>query len=193
LLSFALDTNVLSVVKFIPALPGMSVGALAYSKGVLTVPVQMSGLSLSGETLLGWLRCAIYLSDTLTTSVTTANPSIDAEDTRCLTLSKCPDSVNITIEGCGEATLFRFMKDGTFPTAIASMAPNPVTSSLVVRWNGGNVTYDITDALGILREHHLATSGQSEIDVRSWPSGVYYIRARGANGMTSMRRFVVAK
>ncbi len=157
------------------------------------MPLQASDLTVNGETLLGTLRCIVYLADTLQTSVSLVAATLSSEDSRCVSLSLQQNAVNIALTGRGDSTLLRFMKDGTFPMAIASIAPNPVVSSLLVRWNGGGVTYDITDALGILRERNSATSSQSEIDVSSWPSGVYYIRARGASGMISTKRFVVAR
>ncbi len=192
-LPFALDTTVLRVLSFNPALSGITVGSLAYSAGTETVPLQSTDLTVNGETLIGTLRCIVYLADTLQTSVSLAGATLSNEDSRCVSLSLQTNVVNIALTGCGDSTLLRFMKDGTFEPSIASIAPNPITSSLLVRWNGGGVTYDITDALGILRERNSATSNQSEIDVRSWPSGVYYLRARGVSGMVSMRRFVVAK
>ncbi len=67
---FGIDTNVLRPIGFHSAIPGLTIDSIAYANGTETVPLQVDSITLNGETLIGYLRCIVYLADTLATTVT---------------------------------------------------------------------------------------------------------------------------
>jgi photosystem II stability/assembly factor-like uncharacterized protein len=168
-LPFGIDTNVLQPIGFYPAISGITVGSITYSGGMgassamLAVPLQASGLTLSGETLIGTLRCIVYLADTLATSVTLAGASLTSTNSPCVALSLTTDSVSIAITGCGTATLLQFMKTGQIPLSIKSIVPNPAADEITV-WVAAvgdhhaisvgdhhAISYQVIDVLGTVR------------------------------------------
>jgi hypothetical protein len=182
--SLALNSEVLEPIAFIPSLAGVSLaGPLSYSggtgtEGTETVPLQINNLQLNGETMIGTLRCIIYLSDSLQTSVSLASASITSDDPRCLALSTSTDAVTISITGCGDSTLARFMQTGS-PFTIESIVPNPAQNKITVdlsRKSEAPIVYDLFDELGRSWFHGLISSLQTSFSVTSLASGSYYIR-----------------
>jgi hypothetical protein len=182
--SLALNSEVLEPIAFIPSLAGVSLaGPLSYSggtgtEGTETVPLQINNLQLNGETMIGTLRCIIYLSDSLQTSVSLASASITSDDPRCLALSTSTDAVTISITGCGDSTLARFMQTGS-PFTIESIVPNPAQNKITVdlsRKSEAPIVYDLFDELGRSWFHGLISGLQTSFSVTSLASGSYYIR-----------------
>jgi hypothetical protein len=196
-LPFVLDTKVLQPVGFQPAISGLTVGSITYSGRTGTVPLQASGLTLNGETLIGTLRCIVYLADTLATSVTLQSASLASANSPCVALSLSTDSVSITITGCGTATLLQFMKTGQIPLAIKSIAPNPAASEVQVSFLNplfSSISYQLMDVLGTVRAEGEVDGDMLTLDVHSLANGLYYLRARDAEmGAVVSGKFMVEK
>jgi hypothetical protein len=134
ILPFGMDTNVLQPIAFHPAMSGITVDTITFSNGTAILPLHISGLKVSGETLIGMLHCIVYLADTLVTSVSLINASITSENFPCIALSLTTDSFNIEITGCGTATLMQFMKTGTIHFGIQGVTPNPFSNSTTIKF-----------------------------------------------------------
>jgi hypothetical protein len=182
--SLALNSQVLEPIAFIPSLAGVSLaGPLSYSRGTgtegtETVPLQINNLQLNGETMIGSLRCVVYLNDSLQTSVSLVSASISSDDPRCLALSTSSDAVTIALTGCGDSTLLRFMQTGS-PFMIESIVPNPAQNKITVdlsRKSEAPIVYDLFDELGRSWFHGLISGLQTSFSVTSLASGSYYIR-----------------
>ncbi len=200
-LPFGIDTNVLHPIGFHSAISGITAGSITYSGGTGTVPLQFSDLTLNGETLIGYLRCVVYLADTLATTVMLQIPSLTSANTPCTALSLTTDSVNILINGCGDKTLLQFMKTGTISLAIQSIVPNPSSDEITVLGVGlSQATIDVYDVLGRLTTPQPppiplhSIGGGVAFDVSCLPNGLYYVRARNAaTGMIASGKFVIER
>jgi len=210
LLPFALDTNMLRVLGFHPTISGITVGALSYSGSTGTVPLQASGLTINGETLLGTLRCIVYLSDSLSTSVSLLGASISSDDPRCLALSTTSDAVTIMLTGCGDSIILAAMVHAP-PYSIESVVPNPAQGEITVTVaaeDAGAITCELYDALGnlVLQQplDHPASSAvltpsysaglhrRGSIEVSFLPSGTYFLRL-SQNGYVQSRPVSIAR
>jgi hypothetical protein len=156
-----------------------------------TMPLRADSIVLSGETLIGYIRCIVYLADTLATSVTLAGASLASANSPCVALSLTTDAVNIAIADCGTTTLVQFMKTGKIPLAIQSIVPNPAADEITV-WvatvgdqhaisEGGHhaISYQVIDVLGTVRAEGEVTGEALMLNVHSLANGLYYLRARG--------------
>ncbi len=132
-LPFELDTNVLLPIEFKPAVSMITTGTLTFLNGIETIPILATSLTMNGNILIGTLRCMVYLGDTLATSVTLSNVSLNSTTSSCLSLSYIRDSVNIVVTGCGTSTLQQFMKSGTLPFEINNIVPNPFSNSTTIK------------------------------------------------------------
>ncbi len=200
-LPFALDTNVLKVVSFIPAFGGSPVDSLTYGGGtgassaMLTVPLQIKDLTISGKTLIGTLRCVVYLADTLETSISLAGASINSSGAGCIALSTDLGAVNIAITGCGDSTLLRFMRGGTV-FSIASVTPNPAQNVLSVRLEnprGEAGRYQIFNSLGAPEIAGNCSGNAIEFSISPLPNGIYLLQVTSPDGFVSSRRFIVER
>ncbi|MDP4219775.1 MAG: T9SS type A sorting domain-containing protein [Bacteroidota bacterium] len=133
LLPFSIDTTVLRPIGFVPAVAGMIAGTISYSDGMFIVPMQSAGLVLSGERMIGTLRCIVYLSDTLATQISLFGASIVSPNNPCLALSLTASSVNVLVSGCGSSTLSTFMRTNKSPLDIKSIIPNPFSYSTTIK------------------------------------------------------------
>ncbi len=90
-----------------------------------------------------------------------------------------PDSVEIDFTGCGDSTILAAM-EGQPPFTIASIVPNPASTSLTVTVSGdplSGMDYQLFDALGncVLTEPGVRRT-PLQMDVSALPSGVYFLR-----------------
>ncbi|HWF44818.1 MAG TPA: T9SS type A sorting domain-containing protein [Candidatus Kapabacteria bacterium] len=166
---------------FTTILPGViETGPISIANGLVSIDLQSaSGLTLSGETIIGTLRCVIYLSNTLRTSISLASASIASNDPRCLALSTTADAATIDITGCGDSTLLHYMKNGTMSYSIERISPNPASNTInIMLHNESRVPlhYELTDALGVPRASGSDVTISFQIDIRTLPEGVYYLR-----------------
>jgi hypothetical protein len=141
--------------------------------------------------MIGSLRCMVYLNDSLQTSVSLASASISSDDPRCLALSTSSDAVTIALTGCGDSTLLRFMQTGS-PFTIESIVPNPARSSLRVEGKGQRVEAELDDELGRNILEPTLYALPFTLDVKSIPSGVYYLRL-SQDGFVQTRRVVIER
>jgi hypothetical protein len=196
-LPFGIDTNVLQPIGFYPAISGVTVGSIVYSGGSGTVPLHADSLVLNGETLIGTLRCIVYLADTLATSVTLTGASLTSANSPCVALLLTTDSVSIAITGCGTATLLQFMKTGQIPLGIQSIVPNPASDVVEISFINplsSSISYQVIDQLGTVRSEGTMTGDDLQLDIHSLPSGLYYLRARDAEaGIAVSGKFMVEK
>jgi hypothetical protein len=102
-----------------------------------------------------------------------------------------PDSVEIDFTGCGDSTLARFMQTGS-PFTIESIVPNPARSSLRVEGKGQGVTCEFEDELGRSILPSTLYALPFTLDVKSIPSGVYYLRL-SQGGFVQTRRIIIQK
>lgn len=176
-LPFTLDTNLLRVLAFDPANASLTADSMVFSNGTYTLPIQATDLTLNGERLVGWLRCVVYLSDTLATSVSVSNPMITTEGANCVALATDGRAVNIALHGCGNATLLKFMQTGLAPQFLG-ITPNPADNVLHVLLKNDHaesIRLSVRDALGSTRFTKSTTSSNVMLDVSSLVSGVYYL------------------
>ncbi|HET6402390.1 MAG TPA: T9SS type A sorting domain-containing protein [Candidatus Kapabacteria bacterium] len=194
-LPFAVDTNVLKVISFAPAIAGATTGGITYGGGTGTVRLQIPGLTISGRTLIGYLRCVVYLADTLATSVSLAGASINA-GAGCVSLSADLNSVNIAITGCGDSTLLRFMQTGQMPFTITSVNPNPAHAILTARLinpRGEGGRYRVLNALGAMKMEGNISGSEIEIDVAPLSNGIYLLQIESQSGFVASRRFLIER
>ena len=186
----SLDTMTIKILTFISRIPDVSVaGPITFFGHAATLSLQsQNGLVLDGETLIGSLRCVVYLADTLQTSVSLAGAAITSSDPRCLSLTANSDVVNIRIQGCGNSTLMQFMRTGQ-PFSIQSITPNPATNNINIHFQNASrqpISFELTDVLGAVRQRGVTSEEQLLVDATSLPSGVYYFRAsQNAGGVVS--------
>jgi hypothetical protein len=195
-LPFGLDTNVLRPVGFHSAMEGLTSGDMIFTNAMVIVPLQASGLTVSGETLIGSFRCVVYLADTLQTSVTFSGATLNVENTPCIALSLSSDSVNIAISACGDETLLQFMKTDSLSIAILSIAPNPAMDALqigLLHPTASAISYQVLDALGETRLSGVTAADALSLDVSSLPQGVYFFRATSVDGIQTGKQFVIMR
>ena len=200
LLPFALDTNALKVVRFLSGFGGDTVDSLTFIGSTGTVRLHIANLTISGKTLIGTLRCVVYLADTLQTSISLQGASIDASTGGCIALSTDLTGVNIAITGCGDSTLLRFMKTGKIPLAIERIFPDPASDEVTVSLTNPSsapITYEVIDALGLVRAEGEVSGTRLVLDVHALASGLYYLRARASSGAmggaAASERFIVER
>jgi hypothetical protein len=193
-LPFGIDTNVLWPIGFLSEISGLTNDTIIYSNGIVNVLLQSDSITLNGETLIGYLRCIVYLADTLATTVTLQSPSLTSVNAPCVALSLTMDSVNILINGCGDQTLLQFMKSGKIPLEIQSIVPNPAQDEITITLSGTTrPEIEMYDALGreqVVRSTSLP-SGVA-VDVSGVPTGIYFIRV-SEGGYVASRSVVIQK
>ncbi len=98
----------------------------------------------------------------------------------CQALSTgAPDSVELDFTGCGDSTILAAM-EGEPPFSIASIVPNPASTSLTVTVSGAPLSgmdYQLFDDLGncVLTEPGVRRT-PLQLDVSALPSGIYFLR-----------------
>lgn len=184
-LPFGVDTNILVPVGFQSVLAGLTVDSSYYSGGMETVQLLSdSNFTLNGSTLIGYLRCVVYLTDTLSTAITLPTATLNSSITPCVALSLTTDSIAINIVGCGTKILQQFMLGGGVAFGIQRIVPNPAQNEITIICGGKDATthaFTISDPLG--RSYSLPTTpnpllekeGAITFDISSLPSGVYFV------------------
>ncbi|HYM20703.1 MAG TPA: T9SS type A sorting domain-containing protein [Candidatus Kapabacteria bacterium] len=196
-LNFSMNTEFLTPLRFVPTLSGLVVSNFTVAGNQATILlVDSSGINISRDTVIGILRCIIYLTDTLQTAVTfTGDNFTSDQNSPCATLSVESDSVIISLSyQCGDSILFRFLKyDSLF--RILSIIPNPAKNNIeVVMINRGSVIYyELFDALGVTRKHGSTGQRSLTLDVSDLPSGKYYLRVSGPGGVPATEPIVILR
>jgi hypothetical protein len=193
-LPFGIDTNVLQPIGFYPAISGITAGSIIYAGGLGTVPLQADSLVLNGATLIGTLRCIVYLGDTLAMSVTLQNASLTSANFPCVALSLTMDTENITI---GTASVLQFMNTAQIQFGIQSIAPYPASGVVGISFINplsSSILYQVIDVLGTVRATGEVSDDELALDVHSLANGLYYLRARDEEtGIAVSGRFMIER
>lgn len=195
-LPFGIDTNVLWPIGFHSVISGLTNDTIIYSNGTANVLLRSDSITLNGETLIGYLRCIVYLGDALATNVTLTDPSLTSFNAPCIGLTLATDSVNVTIGACGDQTLLHFMKTDSISIAILSIAPNPVTDAVqinLIHPTASAISYQVIDALGETCITGATENDAVSLDVSSLPQGVYFFRASSPDGIQTGKQFVIMR
>ena len=192
---FTFASKCIVPLDFAFTMPGViAAGPISISDGSASIDFEVPGLTYTGETLIGVLRCIVYLADTLQTSISLIGVTLASDDPRCLDLALNTDAVTIDLQGCGDSTLLRYMKSGTLPYSIESITPNPATNTLNVKlqnaWNRP-LSYELANALGVRCIGNVTASDHFALDVHNLPNGVYYLRVMAASGGAPFTRMVL--
>jgi hypothetical protein len=194
---FGIDTNVLRPIGFYSSISGITTDTITSLNGIENVILQSSqSLILKGDTMLGMLRCIVYLVDTLATFVLLVDSNLTLANSPCATLSLCSDSVNILINGCGDQTLLEFMKTWQVPLGIQSIVPNPATDAVQISFinpTSSAISYQVFDALGQTRLKGVSISDALSLDVSSLPQGIYFFRATNGSGFSASSKVVIVR
>jgi len=196
-LNFSMNPDLITPVRFIPALPGLLLSGMTISGRTTTISLlDSAGFSIAGETLIGYLRCATYVTDSLQTSVVLTDESIaSSKNLNCVSLAETEDSIIVSLANeCGEQILSRYMKyDSTFK--ILSITPNPAGKNVNVafRNNGQVVQYDIFDALGNTMKHGAASENLLRLEVSDIPTGNYYFRMINSEGKEAAESLMILR
>jgi hypothetical protein len=196
-LYFLVNADMVVPIRFIPAIKGLYASALDIANDQISFSlVDTNGMAITGETLLGKLRCVVYLTDTLQSSVTLIGGSLDVPlDANCFTLSVMSDSVIVSITyQCGDSILSNFIRyDSLFK--ILNIVPNPVGSTVHVylRNNASFFRYELFDALGVVRKKGMANGNSFALDVSDLSAGKYYLRVRGPGGIPATEPIVIVR
>jgi len=191
-LPFTLDTNRMRVIGFFPALSGVSVANQSYEQGTETIRLQTTQFTVSGEVLLGKLRCIVYLSDTITSSVKLSGGSFSGQGPGCTLLSVGSGSMDFSISGCGAKTISEFLRNDELPAF--TIHPNPASMSFQVLAQHLHLpcTYELSDALGTTRKKWTSAQSSMQIDISDLPAGNYYLLMH-AEGFFTTKHIVVTK
>jgi hypothetical protein len=197
-LPITLDTNVLHPFEFIPSIPGiMLADSLRMNTNGIDIELQsLRGISVNGQMIVGMLRCIFYLTDTLETSAMIVGASINTGDGDCVGIEQESVPITIALTGCGDSTLLRFMQKGLISLAILSVRPNPASNSVDVDFvnpTSSAISYQVMDALGIVRMEGTTNGSALTLDVHSLAAGIYYVRARNAAGSSTAWKFLVSR
>ena len=196
-LNFSMNTDLVTPVRFISAIPGLQLSSLTINGQNVTVSLlDTIGFSITGETLIGYLRCATYITDTLQTSVILTDESIAfSKNLNCLSLVATTDTILISMANeCGESTLSRYMKyDSTFK--ILSIVPNPAGNkvSIILRNSGSIVQYEILDVLGKNVKHGVGKGNSLTLEVSDVPSGKYFLHLTSSMGIEETESLVIMR
>jgi hypothetical protein len=148
-----------------------------------------NGFTVTGETMIGKLRCVVYLSDTLETQVSIDSSSFTSADSRCATFLQSVSIATIQLAGCGYSTLSQYIR--TRNIANFSAAPNPFRNEISVAakllaptmlrldiYNDiGSKIY--SNDIGFIQA---GTDAGGQVSTKDWPSGVYYARLSTSDG-----------
>ena len=106
------------------------------------------------------------------------------------------DTVRVNLQlSCEDSILLFYMKTGTIPLRIESIQPNPAREEVVVTTHsssGALLSYEVFDALGRGMVSGSVASTSFSINVKSFPSGTYYLRVSGG-GFVETKRIAVGR
>lgn len=182
-LPLTLDSNIVSVVGFVPAIPNLALLHWDTVHGNFIAQLMSNaGFVLTGEQTIGYIRCIVWLGEERTTSISIASNVVTGGG-ECLSLETNEGSLAIELIGCGDSTLARFMQTDRLRFAIQAITPNPTSTRVSAQFVNslhGEIAYELVDALGTVRMHGATSEEQLLFDATNLPSGVYQFRAMSA-------------
>jgi hypothetical protein len=143
---------------------------------------------------IGTLIFQVYLTKASTTPLALSNITFDTPSglsSDCIASLGDSGSAFTYNYSCGDRTLARFMETGS-PFMIESIVPNPARASLRVEGNGEGVEAELDDILGRNILVPTLYALPFTLDVKSIPSGVYYLRL-SQSGFVQTRRVVIER
>jgi hypothetical protein len=193
----SMNTNLLTPLDFVSSVAEASGFVHDISQTSCGFSLLLSnGLTATGVTVLGSLRCIVRVADTEQTQVTLSKGSITSADTACLEESVPEDGSNVFVTLlplCGVSTLEQFMK-GQLPEAITGLYPNPASEELTVNFRNDlkrPISYQLIDALGISHLSRSTTTNTDVVDVSQIRPGIYYLVAQSPGGIRATREVVI--
>ncbi|MDP4220668.1 MAG: T9SS type A sorting domain-containing protein [Bacteroidota bacterium] len=196
-LNLSMNTDLITPIRFVPLAVGLHLTDFVVKKDGSSLSfVDSGGLSLSGEMLIGTLRCATYLSDTFQTSVKLTDGSLTStQGSNCLSLATTSDSILVTTAyQCGDSLVSRLMRYDSLP-GIVAITPNPArqVATVALRNATPSVSYELFDAVGVLRKQGRASGNSLTLDVSELPAGEYYFRLSGPSGPAATQTLIVSR
>jgi photosystem II stability/assembly factor-like uncharacterized protein len=134
-------------------------------------------------------RFTVYVDTEMTTLVALDSLSVISPlapcaytiDTRASCLISGP-------EGCGIVTISNFLRYGDIPDL--AIYPNPASTTITISASKvlGNVVIEVYDEVGVMhfKKSKTITSENEHIDIRSLPSGRYFVMIRGDGFQTAL-------
>ncbi|MFI5264893.1 MAG: T9SS type A sorting domain-containing protein, partial [Candidatus Kapaibacterium sp.] len=191
-LVYHLNTDLVSPFSFVPMGIGIKADPLIKTSNSVSVMLHFPlGFKFTGETMLGKLRCKIYVADTFETDI---DFSGNAQTSPCASiLSNSTVHFSLTAH-CEDSLLSNFMKYGN-AFSIQSITPNPArnTVHIELKNTGGELRYEVYDALGIQRKTGIISGNSFQLNLSDLSDGSYYLRLSGERGIPITKKIVVAK
>ena len=90
---------------------------------------------------------------------------------------------------CGEPVLAA--QEALSPVPLLRISPNPAIHEILLTLQnaGGPVQWSVTDALGRVIWQHTGQGDSTRVQVKDWPSGLYYCSAQTGSGDVATGRF----
>jgi hypothetical protein len=195
-LHFLMNTDFITPVRFISTLTGLTFSNFNVTGNGVSLTLQDStAFTLNGETLIGMLRCAAYLSDSEQTTVTLTEGTFASSNPSCATLSVNTDSLLVSLDyQCGDSILSRFLKHDTL-FRILNIVPNPASQNVTISFqnNSSAIFYELFDALGVTKRKGSVEGNSLVLDVSDLSSGRYYIRALNSAGLHTTKSIEILR
>jgi len=190
-ISLDLNTDLLTPVRVSPRFPGIIASQITIVGSrcsfTLFLPTAFAFTNLAQ---LAELECVAYVTDTMATSIKLSSAQFSASGgTSCFALGSPVDtSIFTLIAQCGDSTVMAALRN-ELPLVVQSIHPNPAGSIVNVLLNstGGEIHYELLDALGAKRREGTTGGNSLLLDVTDLPSGNYYFR------VSMPTRFVATK
>ena len=191
-LNYILNTDLITPYIFTPSPIGIKAGPVTVTRTNAAFTLYFpSGFAFTGETVLGKLRCEVYVSDSLESDISFAG---DSHSSPCQSIQS-NSLIHFSLAAqCGDSSLSKMLKYGA-AYSITSIIPNPARNSVnvVLKNNGLRLQYEIFDALGNQRRSGWIGGNSFQIDLSDLSTGSYYLRISGDTGIPVTRKIVVAK
>jgi hypothetical protein len=192
-LIYSLNTDLISPLSFDP-IPGVSADPVKNTKTNSTVTLHFDpDFTFTGETELGKLRCMCYVTDTLVSDIELTGMT---NSVGCLNPLIVGNAVHVTLSGCGDESISKFIRSGGIPEFI--IHPNPAENSISIESsvNLDAAQFEIFDQLGraVVSRQSLVVSREkgAVVDVSSLANGMYYLRM-DCNGFVRTKSLVINK
>jgi photosystem II stability/assembly factor-like uncharacterized protein len=187
-ISMQWNTDLLSPTGVTLLVPGAQLKTFTPTKGKIFAEISLpSGFTFNGPTLIGYVNCYAFVSDTTRTSASIESLGLQS-DRPCIATAAVVGWVDFKlIPACGNPTLTSYLSHG-IPFTINSIIPNPSKGEFHVSVTGHlPLRFEVFDLLGTNLKSGEFTSG--DINLHSLAQGTYYLRL-SAEGYTITRRLV---
>jgi len=191
-LTYTLNTDIVSPILFIPAIPGIRVGNIMTTRSSATFTLYFpQDFAFTGETNLGKLRSKLYVADSFETDIAFSGNGHTPPCASILTNSTIHFSLAIR---CGDSMLSNLIKYGP-SFSINSIVPNPARNAVQINIinHGNELKYEFYDALGNQKKNGILIGSSLQIDLSELSAGSYYFRLSGKHGMPITKKIIITK